>query len=219
MFTGIILAVGKIRSIEPKGADCRLRIDVGKLPMSDVALGDSIATNGVCLTVIEFDASSFVADVSAESLRLTTLGELKVGSPVNLELAMTPSTRLGGHIVSGHVDGVGTVTQRFPEGRSERFVIRVPDQLRRYIATKGSICVNGISLTVNSVDGADFGLNIVPHTLVETSLGECKVGSRVNIEVDVIARYLESLLQGGAATTDGAGVTEMLLADSGFIRS
>ena len=191
MFTGIIQAVGHIAAIQPQGADTRLRIQTGKLPMGLTALGDSIAVNGVCLTAVELPGDGFWADVSGESLARTTLGGLTVGSPVNLEKALTPTTHLGGHLVSGHVDGVGSVVERRSEGRSERFRIETPKELAKYIAEKGSITVDGISLTVNAVDGAVFDLNIVPHTLQETTMGGFSVGTRVNLEVDLIARYLE----------------------------
>ncbi len=217
MFTGIIQATGEIRALERRDGDARLSIGVGRLDMGDVALGDSIAVNGVCLTVVEFDARSFVADVSSETLACTTLGDLAPGARVNLEKALTPTTRLGGHLVSGHVDGVGEVLQRWSDARSERFRIRAPKDLAKYIAAKGSICVDGISLTVNRVEGAEFELNIVPHTLSETAMGEFTAGRRVNLEVDVIARYLERLLLGDEAAESG-GVTEALLAEHGFIK-
>jgi len=217
MFTGIILAIGHITSIQPKGGDCRLTIATGKLPLNDAQLGDSIAVNGVCLTAVELGHDYFCADVSNETLSRTTLRTAKPGTPVNLELALTPTTRLGGHIVSGHVDGIGKVVERKADGRSIRFTIRAPDNLAKYIAEKGSICINGISLTVNSVDGAEFSVNIVPHTLQETTLGDMQAGSEVNLEVDLLARYLERLLQGEAAAKPcSGGVTEQLLRDSGF---
>jgi len=219
MFTGIILAVGQIRKLEPKGGDLRLTIATGKLPMGGTQLGDSIAVSGVCLTAVALGADWFSADVSRETLSRTTLGEAGVGAVVNLEPALTPTTRLGGHIVSGHVDGVGTVLERYPDGRSERFVIEAPAELAKYIAEKGSIGVDGISLTVNQVDGARFGLNIVPHTLAETTLGETRPGKRVNLEVDLIARYLERLLLGEKAAVPGSGISLQLLQGSGFIRS
>ena len=220
MFTGIIQAIGEISAIEPKGGDTRLRVKTGKLDLNYVALGDSIATNGVCLTVIELPGDGYWADVSGETLAVTTLKDIKTGSKVNLEKALTPSTHLGGHLVSGHVDGIGTVSRRFSEGRSERFVIRAPDALAKYIAAKGSICVNGISLTVNAVKGAEFELNIVPHTLQETTMGELQAGDAVNLEIDVIARYLERLLLGDRAAdaTLSEGVTESLLQQEEFLK-
>jgi riboflavin synthase len=217
MFTGIILAVGKISAIERKAGDCRLTIATGKLPLHDVVLGDSIAVNGVCLTAVELGSDYFCADVSNETLSRTTLNAATVGTPVNLELALTPSTRLGGHIVSGHVDGIGTVTEKRADGRSFRFKFKAPDNLAKYIAEKGSICINGISLTVNEVDGAVFSVNIVPHTLKETTLGEAVVGTKVNLEVDLLARYLERLVKGDAAAQGSGGITEELLHKSGFL--
>jgi riboflavin synthase len=217
MFTGIILAVGKISAIERKAGDCRLTIATGKLPLHDVVLGDSIAVNGVCLTAVELGSNHFCADVSNETLSRTTLNAATVGTPVNLELALTPSTRLGGHIVSGHVDGIGVVTEKQADGRSFRFKFKAPDSLAKYIAEKGSICINGISLTVNEVDGAVFSVNIVPHTLKETTLGEAVVGTQVNLEVDLLARYMERLIKGDAAAQSSGGITEELLQKSGFL--
>lgn len=217
MFTGIILAVGKISALEQRAGDCRIRIAVGDLPMDDVALGDSIAVNGVCLTAVEFSKTHFSADVSNETLSRTTLSTVTVGAPVNLELALTPSTRMGGHIVSGHVDGIGTVLEKKPDGRSYRFKIKAPDGLAKYIAEKGSICIDGISLTVNSVAGAVFDVNIVPHTLQKTSLGQTEAGSRVNLEVDLLSRYMERLLLGENAATDRQGISMELLQKSGFL--
>jgi riboflavin synthase len=197
----------------------RLRIHTGKLSLDDVALGDSICTNGVCLTVIELPGDGYWADVSVESLNFTTLGELKIGSEVNLEKALTPQSRLGGHIVSGHVDGVGEVVSLTEDARSIRVVLRAPDQLARYIAHKGSICVDGTSLTVNAVNGAEFELNIIPQTMSETVFGQYRPGSRVNLEVDVIARYLERLIQGDAAASATAGSLSMdTLAENGFLQ-
>lgn len=217
MFTGIILAVGRLAKLEPKGGDVRLTVQTGKLPLTDAQLGDSIAVNGVCLTAVELGAQHFCADVSRETLSRTTLGQWSVGRALNLEPALTPNTRLGGHIVSGHVDGIGTVLERYADGRSERFVIEAPASLAKYIAEKGSICVDGISLTVNSIDGARFGLNIVPHTLQETTLGEIRPGAAVNLEVDLIARYLERLLLGEQAAIGQGRVTESLLKSAGFM--
>ena len=219
MFTGIIQAVGSLGGKETRGGDVRLRVLTGGLSLEDVRLGDSIATNGVCLTVVALPGDGFLADVSLETLAHTTLNELAIGSPLNLEKALTLSTPLGGHLVSGHVDGVGTVVERRADARSVRFGIEAPPELARYIAHKGSICVDGISLTVNAVTGSRFDLNIVPHTLDETTLGGLKVGSRVNLEVDLVARYLERLLlkgqeEGGSSTE---GVTLESLARSGFL--
>ncbi len=211
MFTGIIQAVGQVAAMVPSGGDLRLRIDTGKLSLDDVALGDSIATNGCCLTVVELPGDGYWADVSVESLNFTTLGNLKPGSRVNLEKALTPQTRLGGHIVSGHVDGVGEVVSLYEDARSWRFRLRAPDDLARYIAHKGSICIDGTSLTVNKVEGAEFELNIIPQTMAETVFGEYAPGFRVNLEVDVIARYLERLVLGDKAADPRAGLGELTL--------
>lgn len=216
MFTGIIEAIGKVKRVEPVGGDMRLTIDVGSLDMTDVGLGDSIAVNGVCLTAVEFDNSSFVVDVSNESISLTSLKSLKVGSPVNLEKALLPTTRLGGHLVSGHVDGLGQVTNISDDGRSIKYTIKVPSELKRYIAVKGSICIDGTSLTVNAVNDDCFDINIVPHTQERTIIQNYKAGTEVNLEVDLIARYLESLLLHG--TNEGKeGVSLDLLAKAGFV--
>ena len=216
MFTGIITAVGTIAALQPRGGDMRLRIATGKLDLSDVQLGDSIAVSGVCLTAIELPGDGFWADASRETLELTILGEIAPGMKVNLEKALTPTTRLGGHLVSGHVDGIGTVSEWRPDGRSWRLRVQAPDALARYIAAKGSICVDGVSLTVNRVDGAAFELNIVPHTLAETTLANFQVGRRINLEVDLIARYLERLLLGDRAARPGGDLTEALLREHGF---
>ena len=194
MFTGIIMAVGKVASLTPQGGDLRIGIDTGALPMDKVSLGDSICVSGCCLTVIAKTARGFEADASRETLSLTTLGSLEPGAPVNLETALTLATPLGGHIVSGHVDGVGQVKSRREEARSVRFDIEVPPELARYIAHKGSVCVDGVSLTVNSVKDRVFDVNIIPHTLEHTTFGTYAPGTRVNIEVDVLARYAERLL-------------------------
>lgn len=220
MFTGIIQAIGKVTGIKDQDGDIRLGINTGKLGLSDMELGDSIAVNGVCLTAVELPGSGFVADVSRETLSLTSLGNLGSGSQVNLEKALTLATRLGGHLVSGHVDGLGRVVSREEDARSVGFVIEAPKELARYIAHKGSITVDGTSLTVNRVDGAHFELNIVPHTLQETIMASYQVGSRVNLEVDLIARYLERLLLGDkAAEPEVSGVTRDQLLKAGFIES
>ncbi len=220
MFTGIIETVGKIRSIKPVGGDMRLTIATGELDMADVQLGDSIAVNGVCLTAIEFDAHSFTADVSNETLSLTSLKLLKTGSAVNLEKALTPTTRLGGHLVSGHVDGLGELLEMTEDARSIQLRIRAPQNLKRYIAVKGSICVDGVSLTVNSVDDDVFTLNIVPHTQQRTVIQYYSVGQAVNLEVDLIARYLERLLLNldDSDHTNGSTLSKELLARAGFIQ-
>jgi len=214
MFTGIIQAIGKIATLERRGGDARLRVASGKLDLADVKLGDSIAVSGVCLTVVELSAKDFAADVSGETLSRTTLGNMKPGAAVNLEKALLPTTRLGGHMVSGHVDGVGKVLDRRQDARSVRFRIAVPRELGKYIAEKGSVCINGVSLTVNAVCDAEFEVNIVPHTLAATTLGELAAGDAVNIEVDLLARYLERLLRG---QDTAAGVTPELLARHGFV--
>ena len=218
MFTGIIQAVGNIASLDRCGGDMRLGIACGSLPMADVNLGDSIAVSGVCLTVVEKTAAGFYADVSGETLRCTIIGSLAVNDAVNLEKALTLETRLGGHLVSGHVDGFGTITARREDSRSAQFSVRAPDELARYIATKGSVCIDGVSLTVNAVDGAVFELNIVPHTLAETTLQDYQAGRQVNLEVDLVARYLERLLAGDAAAQPGNSgqITRELLAACGF---
>ena len=194
MFTGLIQAVGTLSHRESRSGDARLRIGVGGLPFGDVALGESIAVNGVCLTVIEFDASSFAVDASTETLALTTLGGLAIGAPVNLERAMLPTDRLGGHLVSGHVDGVGRVLDVQPDARAQRWRFSAPAALSKYIATKGSICVDGVSLTVNAVDAAGFEVALIPHTVAHTAFSGTQVGDPVNLEVDLVARYVERLL-------------------------
>ena len=195
MFTGIIQAVGRIADIDAGEQDIRLRIETGKLPLTDVALGDSIATSGVCLTVTELPGDGFWADVSPETLSLTSLGSKGVGDAVNLETSLTLNTPLGGHLVSGHVDGVGHIEQIIEDARFWRVKVAAPDNLARYIAMKGSICVDGTSLTVNQVDGSVFELTIIPQTWEETVFSDYVAGSPVNLEVDVIARYLERLMQ------------------------
>ncbi len=219
MFTGIIQAVGTIANMENRGGDMRLRIATGKLSLDDVALGDSIAVNGVCLTVVELPGDGFVADVSRETMTHTSLASLKTGISVNLEKALTLATRLGGHLVSGHVDGLGEVVSRSDDARSVHFVIRAPDELAKYIAHKGSITIDGTSLTVNQVNGAEFDLNIVPHTIQETIIGGYQAGTKVNLEVDIIARYLERLVLGDDAAKPGikSDINEALLRKTGFI--
>ena len=195
MFTGIVQAVGLIEErMEHPGGDASLLVDTTTISPADIAVGDSICVSGACLTAVEVTPNGFRTDVSAESLARTTLGTLEAGSRVNLETALTPHTRLGGHLVSGHVDGVGQVNARWDDARSVRLEFGVPATLARYIAEKGSVCIDGTSLTVNGVDGAVFDVNIVPHTLRATTLGDLGPGSAVNIEVDQIARYVERLL-------------------------
>lgn len=194
MFTGLVEGVGQVLALEPRGGDLRLRIGVGNLPFADVALGESIAVSGVCLTVVEFDTASFAADASTETLALTTLGGLAVGHAVNLERAMRPTDRLGGHMVSGHVDGIGRVLSVHADARAQRWRFAAPAPLLKYIATKGSICVDGVSLTVNAVDDAGFEVALIPHTVSHTAFAGTAVGDAVNLEVDLVARYVERLL-------------------------
>jgi riboflavin synthase len=194
MFTGIVQGVGRVRSIEARGGDVRMWIDTGDVPLGDVAVGGSIAVNGCCLTAIELEPTAFAADLSRETLSLTTAGEWSAGTAVNLEKALTAGQALGGHYVTGHVDGVGQVVSRHDDARSVRVEFEVPPPLARYVARKGSVCVDGVSLTVNGVIGDRFDVNLVPHTLQMTVLGGYRPGTRVNLEVDIIARYLERLV-------------------------
>jgi len=219
MFTGIIEAIGTIRALSPKGGDVRVYVQTGKLDLVDVKLGDSIAVNGVCLTAVELPGDGFWADVSRETLARTAFIDLKAGSRVNLEKALTPTSRLGGHLVSGHVDGVGEVISREDNARAVQFRIRAPRELARYIALKGSITVDGTSLTVNGVNGAEFELTIVPHTLAETVMADYRPGRQVNLEVDLLARYLERLLLGDkAADPQPSRLTEGFLAEHGYLK-
>jgi riboflavin synthase len=220
MFTGIIEAVGRVQQITPRNGDVRLTIATEKLNLSDVKLGDSIATNGICLTVVELTSQGFSADVSNETLRRTCLKTWQVGTRVNLEKALMPTSRLGGHIVSGHVDGLGEIISFKPDARSLQYQVRAPDSLAKYISEKGSITVDGISLTVNAIDGATFSLNIVPHTVQETNVGQWQTGSVVNLEVDLLARYLERLVMGDKAAqpTAKADISLEFLAQHGFMR-
>ncbi|MEL1265933.1 riboflavin synthase [Pseudoxanthomonas putridarboris] len=196
MFTGIIEGVGRLAVSEPRGGDARLTVDVGTLPFDAVRLGESIAVNGVCLTVIAFDATSFQADASNETLSLTTLGGLEAGAAVNLERAMRPTDRLGGHLVSGHVDGMGRVLSVHEDARAQRWRFSAPAALLKYIAKKGSICVDGVSLTVNEVDGEGFEVALIPHTVSHTAFAGTGIGGAVNLEIDLVARYVERLLAG-----------------------
>lgn len=220
MFTGIIEAVGKVLSSSQTAGDVRLVIDAAGLDMSDVKLGDSIATSGVCLTVIDFGKNWYAADVSLETIRRTTLLQWKTGTLVNLEKALLPTTRLGGHLVSGHVDGLGEITLVRKDARSLYFEVKAPDELAKYLAEKGSITVDGISLTINHLNGALLSLNLVPHTAEQTTIKEWKVGSKVNLEVDVLARYLERLLLGdkAAQATAKSTIDMSFLAENGFLR-
>jgi riboflavin synthase len=198
MFTGIIEGVGRLAAHEPVGGDVRFTFEVGSLPFDNVQLGESIAVNGVCLTVIAFDASSFQADASTETLGLTTLGQLAAGAAINLERAMRPTDRLGGHLVSGHVDGIGRVLSIVADARAQRWRFAAPAPLLRYIARKGSICVDGFSLTVNEADDAGFEVALIPHTVAHTRFAHTGVGDAVNLEIDLVARYVERLLGQGA---------------------
>lgn len=205
MFTGIIEGVGRLAATEPLGGDVRLHLKAGSLPFDDVRLGESIAVNGVCLTVIDFDVEGFAADASNETLALTTLGHLEPGAPVNLERAMRPTGRLGGHLVSGHVDGLGQVVSISEDARAQRWRFTAPAHLLRYVAKKGSICVDGVSLTVNEVDGDGFEVALVPHTVAHTAFAQTRVGNLVNLEIDLVARYVERLLGGQARAGTGNG--------------
>ncbi len=217
MFTGIIEALGSIAATEQVQGDLRLYIRTGSLDLSDVALGDSIAVNGVCLTAVDLPGDGFWADVSRETLAHTRFPDLKPGEQVNLEKAMQPSGRLGGHIVTGHVDGLGKVKSRQEDARSIRFEIEAPADISRYIAAKGSITVDGTSLTVTAVEGNAFQLNIVPHTAQETILAGYQAGRQVHLEVDIIARYMERLLNRTAEQTETSGVSMSTLAAAGYL--
>ena len=194
MFTGIVQDVGRVLAREPRGGDVRLTIGCERLDLASARVGDSLCVQGCCLTAIELGAKRFTADVSRETLALTTLGDLEPGAAVNLEPALRAGDPLGGHLVSGHIDGVGRVTALESEARSQRLTIAAPAGLARYLATKGSVAVDGVSLTINSVEGASFGVNIIPHTQSATTLGRLAVGARVNLEVDQIARYIQRLM-------------------------
>jgi len=200
MFTGIVQAMGAIVRVEPRGGDTRLVVDTVGLDASDIAIGDSICVSGVCLTAVAIDATGIAADVSNETLSCTTLGTLKSGDCVNLEKSLRLADRLGGHLVSGHVDGVGRVVAVEPDARSQRWTFEVPPELSRYIAAKGSVCIDGVSLTVNEVSSNRFGVNLIPHTIDATTFRDKRIGDAVNIEVDLIARYVERLHASGADT-------------------
>ena len=210
--------MGSIRALTPKGGDVRVYVETGKLDLADVKLGDSIAVNGVCLTAVELPGDGFWADVSRETLARTAFIDFKAGSKVNLEKALTPTSRLGGHLVSGHIDGVGEIVSMAENARAWQFTIRAPRELAKYIAHKGSITVDGTSLTVNAVNGAEFELTIVPHTLAETIMLDYRPGRQVNLEVDLLARYLERLLLGDKAAEPAAsGLTASFLAEHGYL--
>lgn len=217
MFTGLIEAIGRVVSIEQRADASRMAFACGELGLSDTRIGDSVAINGVCLTVVDMSSRQFAADLSAETLACTTLGKLKSRDEVNLEKALLPTTRLGGHLVSGHVDGVGRVVEITPVDGSLQIHFSVPQALLKYIARKGSICVDGVSLTINAVTEHGFEVNIIPHTQQKTIISGYRVGSDVNIEVDVVARYLERLLLGSDdVNASGATISRELLASRGF---
>ncbi|UPQ88544.1 riboflavin synthase [Vibrio sinaloensis] len=215
MFTGIIEAVGTLTAITPKGEDISVTVEVGKLDMSDVKLGDSIATNGVCLTVVDFTQTSYSADLSLETLNKTGFAHYQAGDKLNLEKAMLPTTRFGGHIVSGHVDGVGEIVERNMVGRAIEFWVAMPAEISKYVAEKGSITVDGISLTVNALRKNAFKLTIVPHTGEETTIADFNVGRKVNLEVDVMARYMEQLLNSQQQPAESR-ITMEFLQQNGF---
>ncbi|UUM31169.1 riboflavin synthase [Vibrio japonicus] len=216
MFTGIVEAVGTLAAITPKGEDISVTVEVGKLDMSDVKLGDSIATNGVCLTVVAFSQTSYTADLSLETLKKTGFADYEAGDKVNLEKAMLPTTRFGGHIVSGHVDGVGEIVERNMVGRAIEFWVAMPSEIAKYVAEKGSITVDGISLTVNALRKGAFKLTIVPHTGEETTIADFHVGRKVNLEVDVLARYMERLLTAQNEEQPESRITMDFLRQNGF---
>ena len=194
MFTGIIQSVGAIARVEPRGSDRRIEIAAGALGLEDVSIGDSICVSGVCLTAVDIAGDRFAADVSVETLSRTTLGTLTMGSRVNLEKSLRLSDRLGGHLVAGHVDGLGRIVAIAPDARSQRWTLEVPAELARYIAAKGSVCIDGVSLTINDVAANRFGVNLIPHTVAVTTFADRRIGDAVNVEVDLVARYVERLL-------------------------
>ena len=212
MFTGIIKAIGEVGQITAQGGDMRLSIGSDGIPWSDFEVGESISVNGVCLTAVELTDRGFLTDVSLETLDVTALKCLATGSRVNLEPALALGERLGGHLVSGHVDCVGTIKARESAARSVRLDIEIPQEYRRYVAKKGSVCIDGVSLTVNEVSDALFSVNIIPHTADVTITGDYKIGTKVNIEVDLLARYLERLL----TTGDDSGITKNFLRAHGY---
>lgn len=211
MFTGIIKAKGSIGAMEKRGGDVRLRVTATELPWADYAVGDSLSVNGVCLTAVHLHDDGFDTDVSVETLDVTTLGQLESGDAVNLEPALRVGDALGGHLVSGHVDGIGKLLSRSDDARSIRMTFEAPSELARYIARKGSICVDGVSLTINEVSGNTFGLNIIPHTAEVTTMGSYEVGRAVNLEVDLLARYIERMLG-----NDASGLSMDFLKEHGY---
>jgi riboflavin synthase len=216
MFTGLIEDLGTVRSLQTGGGSGRITIATG-LPMEELALGDSIAVNGVCLTVVTFGSGQFSADVSAESLSRTVLGDLRPGQRVNLERALRLSDRLGGHLVSGHVDGLGVVTERYQDRNAIRFTIEVSASLQRYLVEKGSVAIDGISLTVNSVSTQGFSVAVIPHSLAKTTLQERRVGSTVNIETDLLGKYVERLMRPAAERVEEGALSLDMLAKNGFL--
>lgn len=212
MFTGIIKATGEISAIEKAGGDVRLSIRSKQLPFASYEVGESIAVNGVCLTAVELRDDGFATDVSVETLDVTGLGQLAVGSTVNLEPSLSLGDRLGGHLVSGHVDCVGRVTRRAADARSTRLTIEIPAAYTRYVAKKGSVCVDGVSLTINEVAGNSIDVNIIPHTAEATIIGDYSIGTTVNIEVDMLARYVERLL-----AKDDSGLSMEFLRANGYV--
>lgn len=216
MFTGLIQDVGTVRSLRRSGDAVRLCVST-RFPMDDLALGESIAVNGVCLTAVSFGGGSFEADLSPESLERSTLGDLVPGSAVNLERALRLCDRLGGHLVSGHVDGIATVVQRRQDANAVRFTFRVSPGISRYLVEKGSVAIDGISLTVNEVAGESFGLAVIPHTLAATTLKNALPGCRVNVETDMLGKYVERLLKGEEPSPGGKGVDLQFLANHGFL--
>ena len=220
MFTGIIEAIGQLTSLKKVGGDLSVTVTSNALDLNDVKLGDSIATNGVCLTVVAINNDGFVADVSNETLSLTGFGQYKIGQKVNLEKALMPTSRLGGHLVSGHIDGVATVVAIEQNARATDYWLSAPHALLKYIPYKGSVCIDGISLTVNGIEEDRFKLTIVPHTAQQTTIVDFKVGSQVNLEVDQLARYMERLLSVGEhEQAQTSHVSMDLLAQAGFIKS
>ena len=214
MFTGIIEAVGKIEARSQEKGEWRLKFSTGDLDLSDVKIGDSIAVSGCCLTVVEKHATAFLADVSNETMRCTSLGTSEIGSAVNLEKAMLATDRFGGHIVSGHVDGVGHLIKVENEGQSIKMTFKIPSNLSKYVAAKGSICVDGTSLTVNEANDDYFAVNLIPHTQDETVSGSYQIGDSVNLEVDIIARYLERMNEG--LNNKAHEITKGYLKENGF---
>lgn len=210
MFTGIIETIGEVVATAPVGGDVRVTIQADDFADKQIALGDSVAINGVCLTVIDQYATRFMFDVSMESINHTLIGDWQIGVKVNLELALLPTSRMGGHLVSGHVDGLARLISLEEDARSWRMVFEVPEKLKKYIAKKGSITINGISLTVNSVDDRKFDVNVIPHTFEVTTMSDLSVDDQVHIEVDLIARYLERMLEGQLSADAGQAIAGMI---------